>query len=243
MTAGITGTPNTLLLTWGQMWGVLQNGELDLGDATLEDENEAMEYANQGIREASALINSNYADYFLTRSSVNLTLVNTQDTIALPANIFASKIRNIVYTNGATIYEVKRIKEWHKFLEYRIARLTPNSAIRYRYFLANGTAGQNSSIILTPPAQESGAYLETWYLRRANEFASESDVCDIPEFVQYIYDHIRVKTYEKEGNPNLETAQNDKEVTKQAMLGTLAEMVPDHDTTLEADLSSYMEHS
>lgn len=243
MTAGITGTPNQLFLTWGQMWGVLQNGELDLGDTSEVDDNEAMEYANQGIRECSAEILTIYEDYFLKKASPNLSLVQNADTISLPGDIYANKIRGITYSNGTLVYPVHQIKEWHKFMQYRLLRIAPNQAMRYRYFMVNASAGTSASIVLSPPAQENGAFLETWYIRRANEFASESDVCDIPEFVQYVYDHIRVKVYEKGSHPMLQKAIEDKKETKRLMIETLTAMVPDNDNRIEADMSHYMEHT
>jgi hypothetical protein len=240
---GVTGTHLQLLLTWNQMWNVLQTCELDLGDGSLVDQNEAMEYANQAVRECQALVHTIYEDYFLTKATTNLAMVSGQDTIALPTNIYANKIRGIIFTNGALIYEVKRIKEWHKFIRYRLERYTPNNAVPYKYFLVNANIGTIASIVLTPPSYDTGNYLETWYLRRANEFTTGSDICDIPEFVQFIYDHVRTKVYEKDGHPMLEKAMADKAVTRELMVDTLREMVPDHNNEIEADTSVYWEHS
>lgn len=236
------GTPNQLYLTWAQIWNVLQNGELDLNDDALMDKTEAMEHANQAVREAEAEIHSIYEDYFVKKSPTNLALVQGQDTIALPTDIYAGKIRKLIYVNGTTVFMIDRIKEWHKFLEYRLLRINPTSTMRYRYFLTNQAAGQ-LAIVISPQAQESGNYIECWYIRRANEFVDDTSVCDIPEFVQFIYDHIRVKLYEKEGNPRLPKAIADKEATRTLMVETLTAMVPDHDNTIEPDISAYMEHS
>lgn len=229
-------------MTWLQIWTVLQNGELDLNDAALVTKAEAMEYANEAIREASALIHTIYEDYFLTKVPGNLSLVQGQETVNLPSGIYAMKIRDIIYTNGNIVYPLERLREWAKFIAYRLYRIAPTQSIRYRYFITNSTPGQ-PTIMLSPPAQESGAYLETWYLRRANEFAVDGDICDIPEFVQYIYDHVRVKVYEKDGHPQLAKAIEDKAATRQLMIDTLTEMVPDHQNSIEADMSLYMEHS
>lgn len=236
------GTPNQLYLTWAQIWNVLQNGELDLNDDALMDKAEAMEIANQAVREISAEIHTIYEDYYLCKAATNLALVQGQDTVALPTNIYAGKIRKIIYVNASTVFEVKQIREWHKFLEYRLLRVNPTSTMQYRFFLTNQAPGQ-LAIVLSPQAMESGNYLECWYIRRANEFVDDTSVCDIPEFVQFIYDAVRVKLYEKEGHPMLPKAVLDKAATKQLAIETLTAMVPDHDNTIEPDLTAYMEHS
>ena len=233
---------NAGYLTWATIWNTLQNGELDLNDDNLMDEAEAREIANQATREAEALIHTIYEDYFLTLASPNLSLVQGADEIALPTGSYAMKVRGIIYTNGSIIYEMVRIREWVKFLAFRLLRISPNSATRYRYFIINTTVG-SPKIKISPPAQESGAYLETWFLRRAGEMTTGTDICDIPEFVQFIYDSVRVKLYEKEGNPMLEKAVADKAATRQLMIDTLTEMIPDHDNKIEADMSYYMEHT
>lgn len=231
-----------LYLTWAQMYSVLQNGELQLNDDALVTKAEAMEYANQGIREAEALIHTIYEDYFLKKLNPNISLVNGTDTYAMPADCYAMKLRHLVYTNGSIVYNIDRIREYHKFIEYRLKRIFPTTTMRYKYFISNDVPGA-PTIILSPPAQETGAFVEMWYLRGANQLNGDSDICDIPEFVQIIYDHVRTKVYEKEGHPQLEKAQADKAATRQLMIETLTEMVPDHENRIEADMSHYMEHS
>lgn len=236
------GTPNQLYLTWTQIYAQLQASELDLSDTLLANQSQVQEWFNQGIRKCQAKIHTIYEDYFLTRAASNLALVSGADTITLPTNIYAGKLRGLVYTNGAIIYSLHRLKEWHKFIEYRLLRLTPNSAMRYHYFLVNNSAGAQA-IVISPPAQENGTFLECWYIRRANEMTTGTDVCDIPEFVQYPYDYVRVKLYEKEGHPMLPVAQADLAETDRLMIETLTEMVPDHDNRIEPDMSTYLEHS
>ena len=228
--------------TWAQMWSVLQNGELDLEEETFVDKDEAREWANQAINEAEALIMSMNEDYFLAQRSPNLSLVLGADEIALPTDIYAGKVRALVYTNGTRVYELMRIRTWHKFLKFRLSRINPTNVDYYRYFIVNSVAGA-PKIKLSPPAQESGALVECWYIRNANRLLDDTSICDIPEFVQYVYDHVRTKVYEKEGHFALQKAMADKEATKQLMIDTLTEMVPDNDNTIEADFSHYREHT
>jgi len=228
--------------TWAQMWSVIQNGELDLEEETFVDKDEAREWANQAINEAEALIMSMNEDYFLAQRSPNLSLVLGADEIALPTDIYAGKVRALVYTNGTRVYELMRIREWHKFLKFRLSRINPTNVDYYRYFIVNSVAGA-PKIKLSPPAQESGALVECWYIRNANRLLDDTSICDIPEFVQYVYDHVRTKVYEKEGHFALQKAMADKEATKQLMIDTLTEMVPDNDNTIEADFSHYREHT
>ncbi len=125
---------------------------------------------------------------------------------------------------------------------YQTARVSPNANDYYRYFLINATAGA-PRIILSPPAQESGAVMKCWYIRTVQPFTTGASKCDIPEFKQFIMDHIKVKVYGKDGHYLLEKAAKDKEDTKTLMINTLTEMVPDADNEIQPDFSHYEVHT
>lgn len=233
----------TKFWTWTQVYAKM-TAELDLegGSDDFVDETEMMAYANDAIDEAEALIHTIYEDYFLA-TPYSLTLVNGTDSYSLPTSIYAHKIRGIVYANGNNVYEVKRIRDWKKFLDYQLGRIT-STTDDLRYFIVNNTAG-SPQIVFTPVPAESGSYIKVWYLRQANRLASGSDVVDIPEFVSYVFDYIRERVAFKEapGSPKHQSTVADLQATRQLMVDTLTQMVADGDNTIEADLSAYEEHN
>ena len=236
----------TKFWTWTEIWSKMKS-ELDIDDDDdFIDETEAMGYANEGVDEAEAEILEAYPDYFLTRDTI--TLVDGTDEYSLPTTIYAHKIRGIVYYNGSDIYEVKRVRDWKKFLHYRLARYESTSTEDYYYFIVNGTAG-TPKIVFSPPAYESGQLMEIWFIRQANRFASGSDVCDIPEFVAFVVDYLRERVEYKRaaGSPRHVAAREKLNGTpdgttqgsRQRMIDTLTTMVPDSDNEIEADFSAY----
>lgn len=225
--------------TWQMIQDKVEN-DLDLQSEIFISQTELLAYANEGIREAEAEIHSIYEDYFLSREA--LTLVNGQEEYDIPTAMYAHKIRRMVYKNGSKVYTVDRIRDWKKFEEYALENINKSSTT-YNFFLVNTTPG-SPKILLSPPAKEDGAFITIWYLREANRLVSLTDICDIPEFVNFVIQYMKVRCYEKEvGHPALPKAMADLEQQRQQMVSTLASMVPDAENNIEADLSMYWEMS
>lgn len=212
--------------------------DLDLEDETFIPVSELLGYANEAIDEVERQILTLCEDYFLTRGTI--TLVSGTEEYALPADIYASKIRQIVYRNGAQVWKVNRVRDWSKFVAYEVDKSFASGTQNYGFFVINAVAGA-PRILLTPTPTEAGAYLQIWYLRNANELTVDASVCDIPEAVHYVMAYMRMKCMEKEMHPNLQKAIMDVEKQKEDTMKTLAEKVPDNDNTIEADLSFYNE--
>lgn len=214
--------------------------DLDLQDEVFIDETELLEYANEAIREAEAEVHAIYEDYFLKRYA--LTLVQGVEEYVLPTDIYAHKIRRIVYRNGTKVYTIDRVKDWRKFEEYALENINKSSNT-YVYFVINETVA-SPKLLLSPPSKEDGQFVTVWYLRKANTLVDDTSICDIPEFINYVLQFIKVRCYEKEGgNPNLEKSMADLETQRQKMVSTLAAMVPDADNEIEPDLSLYSDMS
>ena len=229
----------TKFWTWAQIKARMES-ELDMEEETFIDSDEFREYANDAIDVIEAHILNLSADYFLTRSTI--TLVDGTDEYALPSNIYAMKIRGLVYYNGSDIYEIRRIKQYQKFLEYRIARFEATSADDYMYFVYNEDISE-PKILLSPASHEDGTYVEIWYLRQANRLELDADVCDIPEFISYIFDYLRERAFFKHqaGSAKHMMAREDRDASLQRAIDTLTNMTPDTDNEIEADLSIYRE--
>ncbi len=225
--------------TWRMIRDKLER-DLDLQAEVFIDDVELLAYANEAIREAEAEIHDIYEDYFISRTP--LTFVTAQEEYSLPTDLYAHKIRRIVYKNGSKVYTIKRIKDWKKFEEYALENVNKTS-LEYDYFLINTTPGL-PKILIAPPAKEDGAYATIWYLRKANRLVDLTDICDIPEFINFVLQYMKVRCYEKEqGNPNIQKAREDLEQQRAQMTSTLSSMVPDADNGIEPDMSAYEEMS
>lgn len=211
--------------------------DLDLESETFISPEEMLGYANEAIDEVERQIHDLCADYFLTRA--NLTLVDGQEAYDLPSDIFAMKIRSIIYRNGNLTWRFERIRDWMKFEQYEFEKtgLTGNSR-RYGYFIVNTTPG-TPQVLVTPTPNESGAYGKIWYIRNANEMVDDDSICDIPEAVNYVMAYMKWKCYMKELHPNLPGAKEEVDAQYANTMKNLSEMFPDDQTTIEPDTRLY----
>lgn len=213
--------------------------ETDCEDEDFVTATELMDYCNEAIDECEKLIHNLSEDYFLTRSTI--TLVNGTEEYSLPSDIYAHKIRSIMYRNGSTVYEIKRIRDWRKFEAYESDKASGGGGNPiYAYFLLHTTAG-TPKILLSPTPTEAGAYPKIWYIRNANKITSTADTIDIPECLNYIKHYIKCKILFKERSPVFEFAKAELQEVRQAMIDTLAIKVPDNDNKIEMDTSYYNE--
>lgn len=217
--------------------------ESDLEDEDFVRSDELIEYVNEAIDEAEAEIHGLYEDYFL--KSETQTVSPGVSQLDLPADIYAHKIRRVLFKEGlapesTSVYTIDRIKDWHKFEEKAVydTQLTTDL---YKYFITNATPGSPKMEIM-PKIRETGV-VTTWYLRNANRLSADTDICDIPEFINFIFAHVKCKVQEKEGHPGLQESLMKLEAERNRMTGVLANMVPDADNTIEMDLSAYEEMS
>lgn len=223
--------------TWLELKTKIE-ADIDIEDETFVTPTELLGYANEAIDEIERQILTLCEDYFITRTT--LTLVPGTEEYTLPTDIYANKIRQIVYRNGTQVWKVQRIRDWNKFLSYELDRAYSTTTNKYSYFILNTTAG-SPKILISPNPTEAGAYLQVWYLRNANELTSDTSICDIPEAANYLMAYVRMKVFAKEMHPNLQLAIAEVEAQKADTLKTLAEMVPDNENTVEADTRIYDE--
>jgi hypothetical protein len=103
--------------------------------------------------------------------------------------------------------------------------------------LLNQTPG-NPQIEVLPAIHETGE-MTVWYIRNANRLSLSTDVCDIPEFINFIFAHVKLSVYSKEGHPNMGAAMQKLEMERARMTSTLSNRVPDGMNTIEADTTAY----
>lgn len=125
--------------------------ENDLQDETFILPAEMIGYFNKGIEEAESEIHKIDEDYFLTKLPV--PLITGTATYSLPYNMYAQKLRGIIYSSGATIYEVRRFKRGNKLEEIAYAgQSTTNDD--YRYYLTNPDSETGFQMNLVPASRE-----------------------------------------------------------------------------------------
>lgn len=217
-------------------------------DTDTKDENfisptEMMGYCNEAIDEAEAEILTLYEDYFLTSEA--LSLVEGTANYDLPSDIYAQKIRSIIYSDGAnTLYEIKPISNLQKFLKIAEGQMAGGEAEDYRYFLKN-SATEGNQLVLVPESRETSATVATlWYIRNALRVTASSDEIDIPEFANFILAYMKARCRAKEENgviPGDAAAQVEQQ--RKMMVDTLKGRVPDDNNQIPMDLSIYQEHS
>lgn len=226
--------------TWAEIRTKIEQ-ECDLEDEDFVRRPELLAYANEAIEEAEAEILGLYEDYFLKPGDVNVTA--GQDAIPYPTDIYAQKIRRMIYfqgnVNSSTNYPIERLKDWRKF-EYGAAS-NQGSTDLYQWMDENSTPG--APIVRVIPAFRENGVVKTWYIRHANRLAVDTDICDIPEFINFIFSHMKVKVYEKEGHPLLSQAMTKLEMERARMLGTLSAKTPDAMNEIEMDTSYYDDHN
>lgn len=192
---------------------------------------ELVQYINDGIDEAEAEIHTIYEDYFL--ASETLPLVAGTQSYDLPEDIYANKIRKIVYSSGQKSYVIARIQNIVDAYDNTVGNF-------YRYYITN-TADDGRQINFVPVPNESNpTAVKIWYLRQAAVLEDADDECDIPEFSIFVVNYAKVKCIEKDlGNPMLEKCVMNLEASRQKMIETLKLMVPDDDNFMLGDLSFY----
>jgi hypothetical protein len=221
---------------------VLREADAEAEDFVQEDEIKG--YFNDAIREALSHIQKIGLedDYF--QKSVKLSLVNGQTEIDLPADVFAAKIRGLIYATPTLVYEVKRIKGPQKFAEIQRLLQTPSQNAYYQYDLENPSPTSGFKIKLYPISYETLTNCLTLnYVRTVERIVDESDLVDIPEFYSFIKAFVLMKIFAKENDAQAAEKKADYEKEKLLMLETLSEMTPDYDNKVIGDVSFYQEHN
>lgn len=225
--------------TWGDIKAKIRR-DLDIEAEKFVRPQELVEYCNEAIEEYEAEVQTmtgRAIDYFLKRETISL--VADQDEYPLPAEIYAHKIRKVMFNNQSTVYEIKYAGD-HKFEKKAIADQF-NTSDLYEYFVINPEVAE-PRIILVPTARETGPNVEIWYLRNLNRMTgNDADICDIPVFINFIFQYIKVRVYEKEGHPNYPAAVRLLERFREKMHMTLVDAQPDGNNMIEMDLSYYEE--
>jgi hypothetical protein len=218
--------------------------DLDLEEEEFIQASEMTEYINDAITLIEAHMNTiGLRDqYFLTRTT--LSLVSGTADYELPTNLYADKLHEIVYSNGATIYAVRPMQKTASAEEIEhLNRFATTDYYRYR--IRNDSAAAKYLQII-PSARETAAnVIIIEYFRDLARVSADADLVEVPEIAYlYLYQYVKVKVYEKEGHANYSASTVELQKLEELMLSTLqGQLADDYSSYLELDKSIYEESS
>lgn len=102
--------------------------DLAIFDTNWVPDAEINKHINDAIDEAESEILNIYEDYFL--DTMVIPLSSNQNLYSLPSNIYANKIRKVLYNDGSKKYIVRRLKQ-------KEDTLNSQNEDDYRYFILN----------------------------------------------------------------------------------------------------------
>lgn len=222
------------LTTYSDLKAKLQN-DYDITDQIWIPEAELLGYINEAIDDAETAIHTLHHEdkYFLVRST--FSWVSGTSDYALPTDIYSNKIRLIQYVNGSTIYNIDRVLRLDQipFIQ---------SSDDYRYIILNdGTNGVQARFYPTPAETSTNAII--WYVRnmkRMTTSTANSNVCEIPECVNFVYQHVKKNLAKKTRRTDLIAVEDaDLKVQYSIMLDALKDMTAEENNLVPFDLSSY----
>ncbi len=125
----------------------------------------------RSVRDAEALIHTLYEDYF--RTNMAIPLLVDQASYSLPSDIYASKIRRIMYDDGTKFYRILRMDNINEIP-------TVETGDYYRYYLTNSLSA-GVKIQLTPPSVEDSQLGQACRLANAIKAAYTTHIADTSE--------------------------------------------------------------
>ena len=196
-------------------WTYLEQSTKIMEDCDLQDEafvqgNEMIGYFNEAISEAEAEIHGTREEYFLKKTYLPTVVVQNQ--YSYPEDIYIRKVRGIVYSNGTIIYDIKKLKTWHKFNNIALTeQFGPNDD--YRWYSTNDGPGSDH-IILLPESRETTILPQVllgnsapftphilWYMRCAQRIPI------LGEFIKYWEQYILPTAVNPSGGTGTNTIQ------------------------------------
>lgn len=213
--------------------------DLDLYDEDFITESEFLGLLNEGINDAESIIHNLGLEARYFKTTDTLTLVSGTADYSMPSDVYANKLYRVFYINGSQKYRVDRIRNMDEVLDF-----DGTQGGGYKYDILNLTAGVKQRFYPTPA--ESGAYIQRYYIRNIRALTTSTastNTCELPECVNFLYAHVRMRVYQKEGNPLLAKAMDDLKLQHDLMVQNLQEMVPDENNQIIPDVSFYEDAS
>jgi len=172
------------------------------------------------------------------------SLVSGQQEYVLPTDLYANKVKKIIYSTSQNVYEVKRFRNVDRYeVASEIEQNSASTGDSYQYFLVNQTVDSGVTVRFYPTPMETGASMVIWYIRQANEVTLPVDKIDILESFTFICKYVKWKILDKDTQGNAISADADQKAARQDLVDVLNERVPDEDNTIPPDTYIMEEHS
>lgn len=218
--------------------------DLDLEEEEFIQPDELTEYINDAITIIEAQINTlGLKDQYL-KTRTTLSLVSGTADYAIPSNLYEDKIKEIVYSNGATIYGVKPMTGPSSAEE--IEHLNRFSTTEYyRYRIRNDSSAAKYLQLIPASRETASNVIIIEYFRDLSRVSADADLVEVPDIaLQYLYQYVKTMVYEKESHANYESSLAKLEKVEALMISTLqGQLADDSDNFINLDKSIYEEIS
>jgi hypothetical protein len=212
--------------------------DLDLEDEDFISDSDINTWLNEGITSAEQQIHTLYEDYFLAQDTV--TLSSGQNLYDYPSDIYANKIRKMIFrdgvSNSTSTHLVRRVRDLLLASERDYFGTNTTNAILQWAPINDSTNGRKIRLF---PQSARGGFLDIWYIRNAKVLVADTDVCDIDEFEKYVVQYAKTQAFLKDADPRADDSVILQQKYESDMILTLSDMTPDRDDELDMDLSHY----
>jgi len=214
--------------------------DLEMREEQYLPDSDIVKLINDAVSDAHKNIVRVYEDYFLSFHSQEL--LATQSVLALPPDIFADKIRAMIYRDGAIqtssiTCEFGKVKSLRDALNIR--NVASDSTGAMRLWMITDQAVTTRSVKLIPETGKAG-FVDMWYIRRPAIMVNDSDICPIPEFSDYVVQKAKVAYYRNDGDPRYQTEKAELLELQEQMINTLSNRtLGEDDNVIKRDVSFY----
>lgn len=195
----------------------------------------------------SEIIKLGLREKYLQGDATISTVSGTAD-YGLPSDIIDSKIRKIIYRNGAVKYEIEPMLRESQYLDEDIYN-DYSANEQYQYQIYKDVTTDEPMLRLTPKASATVTNaLRVIYYRDLNRMIDENDTttkCDVPQVAyEFILSYVRRKIYKKELGLSVSIEQAELDSMLLLMRETLQGQIADPNVdVVDMDTSIYGEMS
>ena len=218
--------------------------DLDLEGEEFIQADEMTEYINDGITVVEAQMNTlGLRDRYYYKVA-KLSLTQGTADYAIPADLYEHKIREVIYTNGPTIYRINPMDKDSS--EEEIARLNLYQTTDFYSYRVRSDSSASTVFQLIPSARETLADAITiGYFRDIARVSADADLVEIPDIaLLWLYQYVKTKVYEKESHANYNSSTAELMKLEELMISTLQGQLADSKSqSIEMDKSIYQEMS
>jgi len=216
--------------------------ELDLDTEDFIQPSELTNYFNSGIRIIEAnIIQQNSRDKYL-QDEAFISTVAAQEDYTLPSDIIDTKIRKLVFRDGATIYTMRPLISEDSYEVEDVERFYSGSTTYFHWSIYK--TSEDYVLRLTPePTKSVTDAIRVVYFKDLNRYLTDATNCDIPEICyEWLLSYVRFRCYQKELHPNMQVEAGTLEKLQTLMDTTLMGQAADPELHgMEGDTTHYEE--